>query len=266
MTKVIAKWYDICVNKYQIMEMIDVKRVISIALVALMIFALTVSASALVSPGQKDYYKIEVDAVGKGHATKSTDKIQIGSDGTVTFNAYEDGGFFTKWIIDGKYDVLSGDEYADIMVIKPGSNIKAVAYFSEEKDYLNVFVSVDPEGYGEAHADPKKVKKNSDGTVTLTASGINGGVFNVWTLSGDYDIVSGDLNSDTLVIRPYTDIYAVAHFTKPGETPTEPDKGGETPDNGPKSSPKTGYPLFLVFGLLGLALIGGVVATKKITG
>lgn len=242
------------------------KRVISIALVALMVFALAVSAAALDSPGQKEYYKIDVGAVGKGHATTSTDKVQIDSDGTVTFNAIEDGGFFTKWIIDGDYEIVSGDEYSAVMVIRPISNINALAYFSEEKDYLNVFVSLDSEGYGEAHADPKKVKKNSDGTITLTASGINGGVFNVWTLSGDYDIVSGDLNSETLVIRPYTDVYAVAYFTKPGETPTEPGKSGETPDNGPKSSPKTGYPLFFVFGLLGLALIGGVVATKKIKG
>lgn len=245
------------------------KRVISIALVALMIFALTVSASALDSPGPKDYYKIEVGSQGKGHATESTDKVEIGTDNTVTFNAYEDGGFFTKWIIDGKYTIVSGDEYSPVLVVRPESNVNATAYFSEEKDYLNVFVTVDPEGYGEAHADPQKVKKNSDGTITLTASGTNGGTFNVWALTGDYEIVSGDLNSATLVIRPFTDVYATAYFTKPGETPTQPKGEGddETPEKGgPKSSPKTGYPLFIVFGLLGLAMIGGVVATKKIKG
>ena len=102
------------------------KRIISVALVVMMILAMTVSVSALASPGQKDYYKIEVGSEGKGHATKSTDKVQIGTDGTVTFNAYEDGGFFTKWIVDGKYDVISGGEYEDVFVIKPQSDILAI--------------------------------------------------------------------------------------------------------------------------------------------
>ncbi len=238
------------------------KKLISIALVVMMVLAMTVSVSAVVSPTPKDYYYIEVDAVGKGSATKSTDKIQIGTDGTVTFNAYEEGGFFTKWVIDGKYDVITGGEYDYEFIIKPGSNIKAVAYFSEEKDYLNVRASADPENLGDATADPGRVKKGSNGSVTLTAISKNGGVFQNWTLIGDYEIVSGDLNSEELVIIPYTDVDAVAHFTKPGETPTEP----TTPEKDGGTSPKTGYPLFFIFGAMGLAIITGAVATKKIKG
>ncbi len=237
------------------------KRLVSIALVVMMVLAMTVSVSALSSPGPKDYYKIEVGSEGKGHATKSIDKIEIGTDGTVTFNAFEDGGFFTKWVIDGKYDVVSGDEYADQFVIMPKSDILAIAHFSEEKDYLNVYAKAVPEEYGDATADPGRIKKNTDGTSTLTAVEENGGVFQEWVITGEYDIVSGDLKSKVLVIRPYTDVYATAYFTKPGETPTEPakpdDKGGNT-------SPKTGYPLVLVFGMMGLAMIGGIVAYKKI--
>ena len=240
------------------------KRIISAALVIMMILAMTVSASALVSPGQKDYYKIEVGSEGKGSATKSTDKIEIGTDDQVTFNAYEAGGFFTKWIIDGKYSVISGGEYETVLVIKPESDINAVASFSAEKDYLNVYAKAEPAEYGDATAEPGRIKKGSDGTSTLTATEKNGSTFQEWVLECDYDIVSGDLKSKVLVIRPKTDVYAMAYFTKPGDEPTEPTK----PDDGKKSdggsSPKTGYPLFFVFGAMGLALIAGVVATKKI--
>lgn len=239
------------------------KRVISFLLVVMMIFAMAVSVSALDSPGKKEYYKIEVGSEGKGHATKSADKFEVGTDGSVTFNAYEDGGYFTKWIIDGKYTVISGGEYEDVLVIKPDSDILAVASFSEEKDYLNVYAKAVPEEYGDATADPGRIKKGSDGTSTLTAVEENGGQFQQWVLECDYDIVSGDLKSKVLVIRPKTDVYATAYFTKPGEEPTEPPTPDKKDDG---KSPKTGYPLFFVFGIIGLALCAGVVATKKIKG
>ena len=239
------------------------KRLISIALVLMMVLAMTVSVAALDSPGPKEYYKITIGSEGKGHATASDTKFEVGSDGTITLNAYEDGGFFTKWIIDGKYTVVSGGESEDVLVIKPESDISAIASFSEEKDYLNVYAKAEPEEYGDATADPSRIKKNTDGTSTLTAVEENGGIFQEWVLECEYDIVSGDLKSKVLVIRPYTDVYATAYFTKPGEEPTEPQKKD---DDSSKSSPKTGYPLFFVFGAMGLALIGGVLVTKKIKG
>lgn len=239
------------------------KRVISIALVVMMVLTLTLSTAALTSPPVKEYYKITVGSEGKGHASSDTDKVQAGTDGTVTFLAFEDGGFFTKWVIDGKYDIVSGGEYDDQFIIKPLSDINAVAYFSEEKDYFNARVKAIPEGYGEAFVDPARIKKSGDGIMTFTANGINGGTFQEWVITGDYEIVEGDLKSETLVLRVFTDIDAIAYFTKPGETPTEPpkpddDKGGDN------TSPKTGYPLVLVFGMMGLAMIGGIVAYKKI--
>gem|GEM_PF-1991811 len=239
------------------------KRFISIALVLMMVVALTVTAaSAKESPIPKDYYRIEVGSEGKGTATKSTDRIKMGSDDNVTFNAYEAGGFFTKWIVDGKYDVISGGEYDPVFVIRPRSDVKAVAHFSVEKDYLNVYAKAEPEDLGNATAEPGRIKKGSNGTSTLTATEENGGVFQHWTLECEYDIVSGDLNSKVLVIRPYTDVYATAYFAKEGETVAP-----ETPKKDDTStSPKTGYPLFIVFGLMGLALCAGVVATKKIKG
>ena len=241
------------------------KRIISAALVIMMIFALAVSvmASDVPSPGHKEYYKIEVGVEGKGTATKSVDRVKADSGDTVTFEAFEAGGFFTKWIVDGKYQLVSGDEYSTTMVVIPETDLSVVASFSAEKDYINVYTAAVPEGYGTASAEPSRIKKGSNGTSTLTAVEENGSTFQQWVLECEYDIVSGDLNSKTLVIRPYTDVYATAYFTKPGEEPTEPSTPGSS-DSG-STSPRTGYPLYIMFALMGLALIGGIVATKKIT-
>ena len=242
------------------------KKVISIALIVMMVLAMTVSASALVSPTPTDYYNMTVGSEGRGHAETSTDKVEVNSDDSVTFTAYEDGGYFTKWIVDGEYDVISGSEYDPEFVIKPHSDVNAIASFSEEKDYLNVYTKSQPAEYGDCSAEPSRIEKGSDGTSTLTATEKNGGTFQEWVLECEYEIVSGDLKSKVLVIRPKTDVYATAYFTKPGEPATEPSKPTEPGKDDSGSSPKTGYPLFLLFGVMGIALIAGGFAVKKIKG
>ncbi len=164
------------------------KKIVSAVLVIMMLMALTVSVSALSSPGTKDYYKIEVDSEGKGHATKSTDKVEVDSDETVTLTAVEDGGTFREWKIDGEYELEEGDLKSKVLVIRPKSDFYACAYFDEE---------------------------------------------------------------------------GVQPTDQPTEKPTTvPDK---KPDGG-NTSPKTGYPMFLVFAAMGLAMIAGVTAVKKMKG
>ena len=235
------------------------KRLFAILLVVMMIFAVSTTAFAVSSPTQT--FILNVDSEGKGHATSSTHEVKV-DEGNATFTAVEDGGFFVKWIIEGDFDIVSGDIYSPVIVITPHSDINAIASFSNEKDYLNVYAKVVPDEYGDATAEPSRIAKGSGETSTLTATEKNGGVFQEWVLECDYEIVSGDLKSKVLVIRPETDVYATAYFTKPGEEPTEP----KTPDKKDDTSPKTGYPLMLIIGAMGLALIGGVVATKKIKG
>ena len=113
------------------------KRIISIALVVMMVMALTVavaSAAEVNSPVETEYYYMTVEAVGPGKATVSTDKVKVGSDETVTFTATEDGGKFLRWEFQCEYDVISGNVANDtstdnVVVLKPKSDIHAIAYF-----------------------------------------------------------------------------------------------------------------------------------------
>ena len=161
------------------------RKLVSIALVLVMVFAMTVSASALISPGAKDHFGITV-------GTSPSD----GSLGSA----------------------------------------------STDKDSV-------------------QVTENEDGTVTLTAEEKGNGKFSHWEIEGDYDIVEGSLTSKTIVIRPKSDIHAVAVFEEDGKKATA---DTTVKPNNSNTSPKTGDPMFIVFGLAVLVLGAGALAVKKI--
>ena len=229
------------------------KKVISIALVAMMIFALaTASFYAEISPTPEGKYKITVSTEGSGTATSST--ISVAEDGTVTLTATEGDGYFTKWIMTGSYTKVSGDEYSPEFTIKPTSDITAIASFSVEKDYLTIFV--DNSGDGSVSANPTKVKKGSGDTVTLTATEKDA-PFTGWTLACEYEIVEGSLTSKTLVIKPLTDVHATAYFGK--DVPAN-----NSGTNGGSTSPQTGDYTVAMIALILMAMGLGVFAVKKI--
>lgn len=105
-----------------------------------------------------------------------------------------------------------------------------------------------------------------EGNVQLTAKPASGKTFKTWTITGadgstlvkdtDYQIISGDLNSATIVIKPLrqgVDVKVVATFSSGAGTPVTP------PSNG---SPQTSdsMALYLVAVVLGC---GAVVFGKK---
>lgn len=229
------------------------KKVISIALVAMMIFALaTASFSAVISPIPEGKYKITVSTEGNGTATSST--ISVADDGTVTLTATEGDGYFTKWIMTGDYTIISGDEYSPEFTIKPTTDITAIASFSVEKDYLTIFV--DNSGDGSVSANPTKVKKGSGDTVTLTATEKDA-PFTGWALACEYEIVEGSLTSKTLVIKPLTDVHATAYFGK--DVPAN-----NSGTNGGSTSPQTGDYTVAMIALILMAMGLGAFAVKKI--
>lgn len=135
------------------------------------------------------------------------------------------------------------------------------------KEHYNIVVEYDPSdgSLGTADSDKKTVEVDAvgeDGEVKLTAVEKGNGEFVKWTIEGDYEIISGSLTDPVLVIKPKSDIHAIAYFTQPGSTPDSPSKPSN-PDEG-TSSPKTGDPLWIVLGLSILALGLGAVAVKKI--
>lgn len=234
------------------------KKVISIALVALMIFALaTASFSALESPETEGKYSISISTEGDGSAV--ADKKGVDADGTVTLTATEGNGFFTKWIIRGDYTPVNGTEYSPVFTIMPHSDITATASFSVEKDYLTI--SVDTVGDGSVSVEPAKVKKGSDETVTLTATEKDD-PFTGWSLACEYKIIDGSLTSKTLVIKPLTDVHVTAYFGK--AVPSDSDKGTNSGNNSGSTSPATGDFSVMMIALVLMAMGLGVFAVKKI--
>lgn len=245
--------------------MITMKKIISVALALVMVFALTMSVAAKDSPSAKGYYSITVstEPADGSLGTADTDKAQVdktatGSDAEVTLTAEETDGFFTLWIIEGDYEIVDGDlEYPELVII-PKSDIHAIASFSIEEEFLTMTAKA--KGDGTATVSPASVPKGSNQLVTFTATD-GKDTFTEWILECKYDIVEGSLKSRTLVIRPYTDVHGTAVFTSDGTSSNV--SGGGSANTG-TTSPKTGDPLFIIIGLAVLALGAGALAVKRI--
>ena len=234
------------------------KRFVALTIAIIMVLAVTLSVSVCASenpsPTSQQYYKITWGTEGDGTANGTTNKIDKNSDGTVTFSADQGQGYFTRWIITGDYEIVSGGIDQTTITIRPLSDVDAIASFSEDEDYLTMTAVPDPASLGEASVDKAKVLKGSNEQVTFTATEKNGGTFINWTLACDYDIVSGSLTSKTLTIIPYTDVHATAHFNIAGTT--NPDQGS--------TSPKTADPLTFVIPIMALMLGAAVVSVMKL--
>lgn len=118
--------------------MITMKRLITIALAIVMIFALGVTVFADSSPVPKEQYSIVVTyspsdgSLGDASADKNTVIIDPSDDGLVTLTANVKDGKFSKWDIKGEYDIVEGNLTTPKLVIRPHSDIIANAIF--EKD------------------------------------------------------------------------------------------------------------------------------------
>lgn len=108
--------------------------------------------------------------------------------------------------------------------------------------------------------------KPKTGDITVTVDLKKGYKFKGWTISSDYEIVSGSLNSTTLVLRPKKGVevknmanIATPAFTKDSSSTTKKSSGGGS------SSPKTSDNGMAIPMLALLALGGVVVSSKKLS-
>ena len=136
------------------------------------------------------------------------------------------------------------------------------------KDFYSITCGYSPAdgSLGTASSDKNSVNigaSGEGGQVTLTAVTKGNGVFSKWAIDGDYEIVSGSLTDAVIVVKPSSDISAIAEFTKSGASP-DTSSSKASSGNGSKDSPKTGDPLWIVLGLAVLALGAGALAVKKI--
>lgn len=117
-------------RKYIYLEMIKMKKFVSIALVLVMMLAMAVSVAAETSPTAPAYYNITVKVDGKGEATTDKNKVEVKEDvDKVTLTAVDGEETFVNWTIDGSYTVVEGDTSTRVLVIQPASDIVATAHF-----------------------------------------------------------------------------------------------------------------------------------------
>ena len=117
----------------------------------------------------------------------------------------------------------------------------------------DVEVGIVPENGGEVTE-----TDNGDGTVTLTVNPSDGSRFIKWEIEGDYDIISGDEYSTTLVIRPKSDVVAKANVDGTAVEPTPTPK----PDDDEKS-PSTGVAPVLMAVAFVASMAGAGYSFKK---
>ncbi len=112
-------------------------------------------------------------------------------------------------------------------------------------------VSVDTSS-SNANAGSVQKAENKDGSVTLTATAAKGYTFKGWTITGEYTIVSGSLNSANLVIKASGDCVVKANFSGTGAA-----------GDGSGTGPETGYSIALLVFAGAVSLAGASFAMKK---
>lgn len=91
-------------------------------------------------------------------------------------------------------------------------------------------------------------------TITFTKTDGSDYEFKGWVITGDYEIVSGDLNSDELVVKPLSDLKVVESY----DVETEP-----SDPNDSDKAPQTGNGALMVTVLLTAGAFVAMLATKK---
>ena len=108
------------------------KKSILITVMIIIMVIGTITASALDSPTPIAYYNIQTEVAGTGNAVSDTNKVEIGSDGSVTFTATETTEKFVFWNIKADdYDIISGDYDELVFTIRPKSDVVAIATFDD---------------------------------------------------------------------------------------------------------------------------------------
>lgn len=97
-------------------------------------------------------------------------------------------------------------------------------------------------------------------TITLEKED-NGYEFTGWVIEGEYEIVSGDLTSDNLVIRPLSDLVVEATYDSGDENLEDDDV--EVDENESDKAPQTGNGTIVLVTLLTAGAFVAMVATRK---
>ena len=106
------------------------KRIIALLIAALMLVAVAVPTFAADSKENPPIYEVKASS---HDVNRGTVLEVVNADGTVTLTASSITNEFTKWVISGEYEIVSGSLTDKVITIRPLSNINAEAEFEGEK-------------------------------------------------------------------------------------------------------------------------------------
>lgn len=108
----------------------------------------------------------------------------------------------------------------------------------------DITVTVVPtEGGGGSYDAITKYDPVNGATIQFVPKPNDGYTFDHWVIEGDYEIISGSLETGDLVIKAYSDIIATPYYVKSGPTTASEATmvtGATIQQNTEKTSPKTG--------------------------
>lgn len=103
------------------------KKIVALIMAVLMLAAVAVPTFAADSKENPIVFTVDVSSQ---NSSKGTVLKVLNADGTVTLTASPITNEFTKWVITGEYEIVSGSLTDEVITIKPISDIKAVAEFN----------------------------------------------------------------------------------------------------------------------------------------
>lgn len=128
--------------------------------------------------------------------------------------------------------------------------------------------AVTVDGEEDATTKVQVTKEQEENVFTFTAPEKDGHIFSSWEITGEYTIVTGALDEDTITIKvtdpAQTKVvadYTVEEDEEPEEKPTKPGKPGKPNDK--PTSPDTGSDAIAFFGLTALIAASVAVTAKK---
>lgn len=267
------------------------KKIVAMLTALLLMFSLTTVAFGAGSPQGKKEFGISVNG-NVGTWSDVLHSVEEGKTYELSADNEMDGYVFVGWVIEGEYDVVSGDINSSKLTILPKSDIVATAIYTAKvelkEDEIKVEHTHNIEGLEDGNYEI--VKKGEQ--IELSAmEGLSEYSFVKWEIVGPYEIISGSLTGSKLVILPLgnivvkqifeevsveeddEDIDEEEDFEEPEEDEEEPEEDkdddkedGKKPPKGDANDSEESPPTGMAFPVVGLiAALGAAVVSKKLS-
>lgn len=267
------------------------KKLVSLLTALALLLSLTMIAHGAGSPVDKKKFGVYVTGnIGAWAAV--THSVNEGDTYDLSVENERNGYVFVGWVIEGDYDVVSGDINSSKLTILPKSDIVAKAMYTTKVELKENEIKVEYTHNVEGLEDGNyEIVKKGENLELSASENMPGYTFLKWEIVGPYEVVSGSLNGTDLTIIPLgnviikqvfeeaedveedEDIDDEEDFEEPEEDEEEPEEDkdedkedGKKPPKGDANDSEESPPTGMAFPVVGLiAAIGAAVVSKKLS-